>query len=69
VANEFVKRYYDVLANHPRYLPKFYKEESTFSLNGDTVKTQTVRAAPRPRCRARPRTAQHLLTAPPPRCS
>ena len=31
-----------MLANHPRYLPKFYKEESTFTLNGDTVKTQTV---------------------------
>jgi hypothetical protein len=54
VANEFVKRYYDVLAHHPRYLPKFYKEESTFSLNGDTVKTQTVGPAPRPRAARRP---------------
>lgn len=34
-----------MLANHPRYLPKFYKEESTFTLNGDTVKTQTVKQA------------------------
>lgn len=43
IATEFVKRYYEVLTNHPRYLSKFYKEESTFTFNGDTVKTQSVR--------------------------
>eukprot|EP00878_Enallax_costatus_P019336 GHUV01020399.1.p2 GENE.GHUV01020399.1~~GHUV01020399.1.p2 ORF type:complete len:105 (+),score=15.58 GHUV01020399.1:274-588(+) len=32
VAQEFVKRYYEVLAKHPKYLNRFYKEESQFTL-------------------------------------
>lgn len=32
VANEFVKRYYEVLAKHPKYLNRFYKDESQFTL-------------------------------------
>lgn len=32
VAKEFVKRYYEVLAKHPKYLNRFYKEESQFTL-------------------------------------
>jgi hypothetical protein len=45
VANEFVKRYYEVLAKHPKYLNRFYKEESQFTLtvrNLDSSSTTTV---------------------------
>ncbi|WIA21271.1 hypothetical protein OEZ86_008934 [Tetradesmus obliquus] len=45
VANEFVKRYYEVLAKHPKYLNRFYKEESQFTLvlrNHGGVETRTT---------------------------
>jgi 2,3-bisphosphoglycerate-independent phosphoglycerate mutase len=55
VANEFVKRYYEVLAKHPKYLNRFYKEESQFTLvlrNHGGVETRTTVSTTQVRDRA-----------------
>lgn len=32
IGEQFVSKYYEVLEKHPRYLGRFYKEHSTFSV-------------------------------------
>jgi hypothetical protein len=40
VADEFSKKYYEVLHKHPKYIHRFYKDESQFDL--------TIREAGKP---------------------